>query len=391
MEIKSSKYDYLIVGAGPFGATFARIATDHGKKCLVIDRREHIAGNMYTKNIQRVDVHMYGPHIFHTENERVWDFVNQFGTWMPLRFCPRVRYGDRTFSFPINLLTLHQLWGVNTPEEARQKLESVRVPCEHPKNAEQFLLAQVGPEIYEIFFKGYTQKQWFMHPKDLPASIVARIPIRLTYNDAYFRDRYQAIPRGGYTGVVDRMLDGIDVELGVDFATVKNKWKNYANHLIYTGPIDQYFDYQFGRLEYRSIRFEMEIHQGDYQGHSVINYPAADIPYTRIVEHKHFVDQGPKHIGNDKKNPTVITKDFPIAPDSREAQNDPYYPVRDEKNSAVYEQYRGLAKNCGDILFGGRLGEYKYYDMDQVIASAMTKAQRLVQGAEDATSISAAS
>lgn len=373
------KYDFLIVGAGPFGATFARTVTDLGKSCLVIDRRSHVAGNTFTQKIKDIDVHMYGPHLFHTNDHRIWNFVNQFGDWVQNRYSPRVRFGDRLFSFPINLLTLHQLWGVTTPAEARKRLDEVRVPNANPQNAEEWLLSQVGREIYETFFYGYTTKQWFKEPKDLPVSIVARVPIRLTYDDSYFRDQYQALPVLGYTQVFENMLDGVDVELGVDFYDWKDSWRSKANRLVFTGPIDQFFDYEFGRLDYRSIRFEREALRGDFQGHAVINYPSVDVPFTRITEHKHFIPSGPKHIEKASDSWTVITRDFPIPPDSAEILSDPHYPIRDEKNSKRLEMYQAVAQRSNDILFGGRLGEYRYYDMDQVIASALVKARRAVE------------
>ncbi|MEE2639648.1 MAG: UDP-galactopyranose mutase [Planctomycetota bacterium] len=372
------KYDFLIVGAGPFGATFARTVTDAGKRCLVIDRREHLAGNTFTEKIEGIDVHIYGPHMFHTDSEQIWNFVNSFGKWNTFRYTPRVRYGDRMFSFPINLLTLHQLWGVSTPEEARQKLNEVRIPCDHPANAEQWLLSQVGREIYEIFFRGYTTKQWFKDPSQLPAAIVARLPIRLTYNDGYFRDQFQAIPRDGYTSIFSNMLDGIDVEIGTDFYPLMDSWPRIAKQLVFTGPIDQFFGYEFGQLEYRANRFEMEVLEGDFQGHPVINYPALDVEFTRITEHKHFADAGPKHIKEAKISKTVITRDIPIPPGSEEILKDPHYPIRDARNSRMFEKYQQLSKSHPRVLFGGRLGEYRYYDMDQVIGSAIAKANRVL-------------
>lgn len=375
-------HDFLIVGVGPFGASFARTATDLGKTCLVIDRRDHMAGNTYTKSIEGVDVHMYGAHIFHTDNEQIWNFVNRFGDWKPFHNNPRVRVGDKMYSFPINLMTLHQLWGVTTPAEARQKLAEVRVPCDNPQNAEQWLLSQVGQEIYELFFRGYTKKQWFKEPRELPASIVTRLPFRLTYNDAYFATKYQAIPRQGYTHVFEQMLDGIKVELGVEFRSLRDKWKTLARQLVFTGPIDQYYDLEFGRLEYRSLRFEFETYEGDFQGHAVVNYPAENVEYLRIIEHKHFYDAGPKHIREATGEKTVITRDIPLPPDHRETIDDPQYPIRDERNTATYNCYAKIAEQSGDVLFGGRLGEYRYYDIDQAIASAIMKARRRILGAE---------
>lgn len=370
------KYDYLIVGAGAFGATFARTATDLGKRCLLVDRREHIAGNTYSKKIEGIDVHMYGAHIFHTDNEKIWEFVNRFGQWHAFQNNPRVRVGNKIYSFPINLMTFHQLWGVTTPAEAREKIQEVRIPNDNPKNAEEWLLAQVGEEIYETFFRGYTKKQWFKEPRELPASIVTRLPVRLTYNDSYFATKYQAIPRDGYTDVFEKMLEGIDVDLGVDFYAMRDSWKSKAKHLVFTGPIDQYHEYQFGKLEYRSLRFDFEIHDGDYQGHAVVNYPEESVEHLRIIEHKHFTDFGPKHIKAERPTKTVITKDVPLAPEHHQVIDDPQYPIRDERNSSLYDQYAAAAKNDPSVMFGGRLGEYRYYDIDQAMGSAMMKARR---------------
>jgi UDP-galactopyranose mutase len=368
------RYDYLIVGAGPFGAAFARAATDRGHKCLVIDRREQVAGNAFSRCIEGINVHMYGAHIFHTGNDTIWNFVQRFGRWQPFHLSPRARIGDRMYSFPINLLTLHQLWGVCTPEEARRKLAEVQIPSNNPQNAEQWLLSQVGQEIYELFFRGYTKKQWFKEPRELPASIVQRLPIRLTYNDNYFDVRYQAIPVGGYTRIFQNMLDGIPVELETDFFRLD--WRRYARRLVYTGPIDRFFRYEAGRLEYRSLRFETKIVDGDFQGHAVVNYPEESVPYLRSVEHKHFEEPGPKHLGNRRSAKSVVTFDYPIHPSAQDPAEDPQYPVRDEANSLRYSKYAELARQCSDMLFGGRLGEYRYYDMDQAIASALAKARR---------------
>ena len=382
MRILADKYDYLIVGAGPFGAAFARTAVDLGKTCLVVDRRHHLAGNTYTKNIEGIDVHMYGAHIFHTDNEDIWEFVSNFASWKPFKNNPRVRVGDRVFSFPVNLMTLHQLWGVSTPAEARARLEQERVPCGNPDNAEQWLLSQVGRELYELFFYGYTKKQWFKEPRDLPPAIVSRLPFRLTYNDSYFHTQHQAIPVGGYTGLFQRMLDGIPVELGVDFFGLADRWRKYARTLVFTGPIDRFFDYSCGRLEYRSLRFEFETHLGDFQGHAVFNYPDESVPYLRTIEHKHFVSAGPKHIGQRAEGKTIVSYDYPLAPEDSANIEDPQYPIRDERNTDVYNRYATRAKLTPDIMFGGRLGEYRYYDIDQALGSAIAKARRDVSASD---------
>jgi UDP-galactopyranose mutase len=369
------KYDYLIVGAGPFGAAFARTASDAGQSCLVIDRRSHLAGNTYTQEIAGVLVHMYGAHIFHTDNEAIWRFVNQFGRWQPFHNSPRIRVGDRIFSFPINLLTLHQLWGIATPDEARARLDQERVPCDHPQNAEEWLLSQVGRQLYELFFLGYTKKHWSRHPRDLPASIVQRLPIRLTYNDNYFDTKYQAIPVDGYTGVFARMLDGIPVELETDFFALD--WRRFARHLVFTGRIDQFFGFEFGRLEYRSLRFDFQVFDRDFQGHAVFNYPDESVPYLRTIEHKYFLDSGPKHLGPRASSQSVVTFDCPLPPECEATISDPQYPVRDEANLARLKEYQVAARKCPQVIFGGRLGEYRYYDIDQAIASAIQKASRL--------------
>jgi UDP-galactopyranose mutase len=365
------KYDYLIVGAGLWGATFARMATDAGKRCLVIDKREHIAGNCYTKEMEGIQVHVYGPHIFHTDNEEIWSFVNRFAKFNHFTCRPKVRYGDRLYSFPINLFTLHQLWGVTTPEEAEERLRRERVPVERPANMKEWILSQVGEEIYRIFFEGYTRKQWGRDPSELPASIAKRLPIRLTHNDNYFEDRYQGVPIGGYTQMVEAMLDGIDVELGVDFLASAASWPDaVAKRTVYTGPIDRLFKYQLGRLEYRSLTFEHQVHMGDYQGVHGVNYPEPLYPFTRITEHKHFEFQ--------QTEKTVITLEYPA---QYEETGEPYYPVNNEENNARARQYRELAEANG-FLVGGRLGQYQYLDMHQAIGSAMVAAKRELGPAE---------
>ena len=359
-------FDYLIVGSGMFGAVFARRAAEAGQRVRLLDKRDHIAGNCYSEKIAGVEVHRYGPHIFHTDNERVWEFVNRFADFNHYRHHGRVRHGGRTLSFPINLLTLSQLWGVNTPAEAEQKLAEVRVPCENPKNLREWILSQVGEELYETFVRGYTTKQWGRDPAELPPSIIRRIPIRQTFDDRYFSDKFQGIPIGGYTRMFENMLDhhAIDVVLGVDYFEYADELEASAAKVVYTGKIDEYFDYRFGELEYRSLRFENEVLSGDFQGAAIVNYTEAAVPYTRITEHKHFEFQ--------QSAQTVITREYP---DQCDRTKVPYYPIRDAANSALYEQYRAAAQHIGLIL-GGRLATYQYYDMHQVVAQALTLADK---------------
>lgn len=374
----SSKYDFLIVGAGFFGATFARKATDAGKKCLVIDKSHHIAGAAFDKKWDNgIIVGEYGAHIFHTASEEVWQFITQFSTFHNFINKPKVLSGNKVYSFPINMMTLHQLWGVVTPAEAFQKLQEVRIPCDRPRNFEEWALDRVGQELYELFFYGYTKKQWMKEPSELPASIIQRLPIRLTYEENYFTTKYQGLPDNGYTQVVENMLDGIDTNLGVDFFTIKNKWREYAKHLVYSGPVDQLYDFSCGKLEYNTLRFEHKVYQGDFQGNAVFNYADSNVPHIRTIENKHFYDRRTnKHY--DPKNydlsETVVSYDIPV---KYEDHPEPYYPIRDDKNSTIYDAYCEIKSNEKDVTFGGRLGEYKYLDIDQTIASAIVKAKAL--------------
>ncbi len=358
-------FDYLVVGCGMYGAVYARAMAEAGLRTLVVDKRPHIGGNCFTERVEGINVHSYGPHIFHTNNAEVWSFVNRFAKFNHYRHRTVVNFRGRLLSFPINLLTLHQLWGVSTPAEAERELAAVRVPCENPQNLEQWILAQVGQELYETFIRGYTAKQWGRDPRELPASIIRRIPIRRTYDDRYFDDAYEGIPVGGYTGLFENLLDheNIRCETGIDFFAQRNWLTAQAGTLVYTGKIDEYFDYRFGRLEYRSLRFEQEVHDGDFQGNAIVNYTAAEVPHTRITEHKHFDMR--------ESARTVITREFPDAYDETKI---PYYPIRDAANAALYERYRALAKET-NVIFGGRLGTYMYYDMHQVIAQALTAAE----------------
>ena len=372
------KYDFLIVGAGFFGSTFARKATDAGKKCLVIDKNDHVAGATYDRKWDNgIIVSEYGAHIFHTQSEDVWSFINRFSNIIPFVNKPKVVSGKNVYSFPINMMTLHQLWGVVTPAEAMQKLNEVRIPCENPRNFEEWILDRVGKQLYEMFFYGYTKKQWMKEPSELPASIIQRLPIRLTYDENYFSTKYQGMPEMGYAATIRNMLDGIKTELGTDFFAMKNNWRDYAKHLIYTGPIDKFYDYEYGCLEYNTLKFEHKIFYGDYQGNAVFNHVDLQTPYLRSIEHKHFHSSGPKHYDykNTEKPETVVSYDIPI---SFKDHPEPYYPIRDEQNSALYNRYSNLLVNSRDVTFGGRLGEYKYLDIDQTIASALTKFKAFV-------------
>ena len=372
------EFDFMIVGSGFFGATFARKATDAGKKCLVIDKNNHIAGATYDRKWDNgIIVSEYGAHIFHTQSEEVWDFINKFTTIMPFTNKPKVLSKGNVYSFPINMMTLHQLWGVINPEEAYRKLQDVRIPCENPRNFEEWALDRVGKEIYELFFYGYTKKQWMKEPRDLPSSIIQRLPIRLTYEENYFTTKYQGIPNEGYSATIKNMLDGIKTELNTDFFTIRNKWRDYAKHLVYTGPIDKFYDYEFGSLEYNTLRFEHKTIYGDYQGNAVFNHTDMSVPHIRTIEHKHFYKNAPKHyeVKPHSKEETVVSYDIPVA---FKDHPEPYYPIRDDKNSDLYNRYANLKTNHKEITFGGRLGEYKYLDIDQTIASALTKFKTFV-------------
>ncbi|RDJ35113.1 MAG: UDP-galactopyranose mutase [Crenarchaeota archaeon] len=353
------KYDYLVVGAGIYGAVFAERIKNQGKTALVIDKRPHIAGNCYTKPVENIHVHQYGPHIFHTNKKEVWDYLNKFTQFNSYRHTGKASYQGRIFSFPINLMTFQQIWGIKTPAEATQKLQDLCIPIENPKNMEEWCLSKIGPLLYEMFVKHYSIKQWKKHPKDLPASIVRRIPIRLTFNEDYYEHAlYQGIPVGGYTNMIKNMLDGVSVELGVDFNEIKSRWKDYAQKLVYCGPIDQYFDYEFGELEYRSLRWDTQVFDGDYQGCSIINYTGPNVGYTRCIEHKHFEF--------DKHEKTVVSWEHPT---SWKETKEPYYPINDEQNNQKYQSYKALKSN--DVLISGRLGKYKYLDMDDCVALAL--------------------
>lgn len=368
-------YDYLIVGAGLYGAVCARELTDAGKKVLVIDRRDHIAGNVYTEQIEGIHVHRYGAHIFHTNLPEVWDYVRRFAVFNRFTNSPVANYHGELYSLPFNMYTFNKMWGVVTPEEAAAKIEEQRKAAgiTEPENLEEQAISLVGTDIYEKLIKGYTQKQWGRPCTELPAFIIRRLPVRLTFDNNYFNALYQGIPVGGYTKMVSQMLDGIEVRTGVDFFADREGYMAQADRVIYTGPIDAYFDYTLGTLEYRSVRFETELlDKPNFQGNAAVNYTDAETPWTRIIEHKWF-EFGKDEQGNDLPK-TVISREYSS---EWKPGDEPYYPVNDEKNSALYLQYKALAEKEEKVIFGGRLGEYKYYDMDQVIAAALEKVRSL--------------
>ena len=363
-----SKYDYLVVGAGLYGAVFAREATDAGKKVLVIDKRPNIAGNVYTEDVEGIHVHKYGAHIFHTNNKEVWDYVTGFATFNRFTNSPIANYKGEIYSMPFNMYTFNKMWGVVTPEEAAAKIEEQKKEVTgEPQNLEEQAISLVGRDIYEKLVKGYTEKQWGRDCKELPAFIIKRLPVRLTYDNNYFNALYQGIPMGGYTRMVANMLDGIEVELNVDYFDKKDEYDAMADKIVYTGAIDKYFDYKLGTLEYRSVRFENELLDiPSFQGNAAVNYTDRETPWTRIIEHKWF-EFGKDDEGNDLPK-TVISREYSS---EWKLGDEPYYPVNDAKNGALYAEYKKLAEKEDKIIFGGRLGEYKYYDMDQVIAAAL--------------------
>lgn len=355
-------YDYLIVGAGLFGAVCACELTKKGKRVLVIEKRAHIAGNAYTEDVDGIQVHKYGAHIFHTNDRQVWDYVNSHVDFNRFTNSPLACYQDRLYNLPFNMNTFYQLWGTRTPAEAAVKIDEqcAEMDGRLPQNLEEQAISLVGRDIYEMLIKGYTEKQWGRKATELPAFIIRRLPVRMSYDNNYFSDRYQGIPIGGYTRMVESMLNGIEVRLGVDFLAEKNNYQSLAKKIIYTGPVDEYFDYCFGALEYRSLRFEDEVLPiSNHQGNAVVNYTEQAIPYTRIIEHKHFDPVDTEH--------TIITREYPA---NWSPGDEPYYPINDEKNMGLYLRYKELAEN-EKVIFGGRLAEYKYYDMHQVVRSAL--------------------
>jgi UDP-galactopyranose mutase len=362
------KYDYLIVGAGLFGAVFAHEMTKKNKKCLVIDKRNHLGGNVFCENIEGINVHKYGAHIFHTNDKKIWDYVNSFVEFNRYTNAPLANYKGDLFNLPFNMNTFYQLWKVKTPEEAKAKIaeQISEFKIKKPKNLEEQALSLVGRDIYEKFIKGYTEKQWGRKATELPAFIIKRIPIRFNFDNNYFNDKYQGIPIGGYNKLINALLKGIETKTNIDFFKEKESLEKIANKIVFTGKIDEYFDYKYGKLEYRSLQFEQQVLETpNYQGNAVVNYTEVEIPFTRVIEHKHF------EFGTQEK--TIITKEFPK---EWEKGDEPYYPVNDDKNSELYLKYKQITSNIDNVIFGGRLAEYKYYDMHQVIASALTKVKQ---------------
>ncbi len=355
-------YDFLIVGSGLFGAVFAHEAMRRGKSCLVLEKRSHIGGNIYCKDCEGITVHHYGAHIFHTNDKMVWEYVNQFAEFNRYTNSPVANFNGEMYNMPFNMNTFNKMWGVRTPAEAKAKIEEQRAVIKgEPRNLEEQAISLVGTDIYNKLVKGYTEKQWGRSCAELPAFIIKRLPVRFTYDNNYFNDRYQGIPEGGYNQIIEKLLDGADIRLNTDFLKDREQWESLADKIVYTGMIDAYYSYRFGKLEYRSLRFETELlDEENYQGVAVVNYTDRETPFTRIIEHKHF------EFGTQPK--TVITREYPV--DWQEGM-EPYYPVNDDRNSALYQKYADLAAKEEKVLFGGRLGRYCYYDMDKVIAAAL--------------------
>lgn len=357
------KYDYLIVGAGLFGSIFTYEANNRGKKCLVIDKREHIGGNIYCEDVEGINVHKYGAHIFHTSNEEVWKYVNKFAEFNNYINSPVAVYKGELYNMPFNMNTFNKLWGVITPKQAKEKIQEQidELNIGEPTNLEEQALSLVGSDVYGKLVKGYTEKQWGRSATELPAFIIKRLPLRFTYDNNYFNDKYQGIPVGGYTKIIEKMLEGIEIKLGTDYFKEFKKYNEIADKIVFTGMIDEFFDYKLGVLEYRSLRFEHEkIDCDNYQGNAVVNYTEKEVPYTRIIEHKHF------EFG--KQPNTVITREYPH---NWEKGDEPYYPINNERNDKLFADYKELAKTKPNVIFGGRLGNYKYYDMDKVIEAAL--------------------
>ncbi len=361
------EYDYLIVGAGLYGAVFAYQATQNGKKCLVVDRRPHIGGNLYCENIAGINVHQYGPHIFHTSDEEVWNFVNSIVSFNKFINEPLANYKGKLYNLPFNMNTFRQLWGITDPNDAKIKIEEQRAEYAkiQPRNLEEQALKLVGRDIYEILIKGYTEKQWGRKTTELPSFIIKRLPLRFTYNNNYFNDRYQGIPQGGYNKLIFKLLKGCEIQLNIDYNKQHTELDSLAQTVVYTGMLDEYFDYCYGELEYRSLKFEHQLLDTEnYQGNAVINYTEKDVPFTRIIEHKHF------EYGTQPQ--TIITREYPIAWNRKE---EAYYPINDTHNNALYLKYRALASQKNNFIFGGRLAEYTYYDMDKIVRAALDKAK----------------
>lgn len=376
MALSTQKYDFLIVGAGLFGCMFAHLATQRGKKSLVIDKRPHLGGNLYCEHLEGIHVHRYGAHIFHTNSKRVWDFVNSIVEFNRYTNSPVANYKGQLYNLPFNMNTFYQMWGVTTPAEAQAKLDEQRAEAvakmkaegvDEPRNLEEQALVLIGRDIYERLIKGYTEKQWGRKCTELPAFIIKRLPVRLVFDNNYFNDRYQGIPIGGYNKLIDGLLDGVETQVNTDFFDDRDKWKGVADKIVYTGKIDEYFNYALGKLEYRTVRFETEVlNTTNYQGNAVVNYTEAEVPYTRIIEHKHFETIGPDV---DKNPKTVISREYST---EWSPGMEPYYPVNDSRNSELYARYKALADKEENVIFGGRLAEYKYYDMAPIVDKVLS-------------------
>lgn len=376
MALSTQKYDFLIVGAGLFGCMFAHLATQRGKKCLVIDKRPHLGGNLYCEHLEGIHVHRYGAHIFHTNSKRVWDFVNSIVEFNRYTNSPVANYKGQLYNLPFNMNTFYQMWGVTTPAEAQAKLDEQRAEAvakmkaegiDEPRNLEEQALVLIGRDIYERLIKGYTEKQWGRKCTELPAFIIKRLPVRLVFDNNYFNNTYQGIPIGGYNKLIDGLLDGVETQVNTDFFDDRDKWKGVADKIVYTGKIDEYFDYALGKLEYRTVRFETEVlNTANYQGNAVVNYTEAEVPYTRIIEHKHFETFGPDV---DKNPKTVISREYST---EWTPGMEPYYPVNDSRNSELYTRYKALADKEENVIFGGRLAEYKYYDMAPIVDTVLS-------------------
>ena len=374
--LSTQKYDFLIVGAGLFGCMFAHLATQRGKKCLVIDKRPHLGGNLYCEHLEGIHVHRYGAHIFHTNSKRVWDFVNSIVEFNRYTNSPVANYKGQLYNLPFNMNTFYQMWGVTTPAEAQAKLDEQRAEAvakmkaegiDEPRNLEEQALVLIGRDIYERLIKGYTEKQWGRKCTELPAFIIKRLPVRLVFDNNYFNNTYQGIPIGGYNKLIDGLLDGVETQVSTDFFDDRDKWKGVADKIVYTGKIDEYFEYALGKLEYRTVRFETEVlNTANYQANAVVNYTDAEVPYTRIIEHKHFETFGPDV---DKNPKTVISREYST---EWEPGMESYYPVNDSRNSELYARYKALADKEENVIFGGRLAEYKYYDMAPIVDKVLS-------------------
>ena len=359
------KYDYLIVGSGLFGSVFAHEVTKMGKKCLILEKRNHVGGNVYCEKIEDINVHKYGAHIFHTNDKYIWDYVNKFVEFNRYTNSPVAKFDDKVYNLPFNMNTFYQLWGVTTPFEANEIINhQIKMSgITNPENLEEQAISLVGTDVYEKLIKGYTEKQWGRNAKELPAFIIKRLPVRFTFDNNYFNDKYQGIPIGGYNLLIDGLLKGVEVKCDINYFENKEHWNSLAQKVVFTGKIDEFYDYKFGSLEYRSLKFDTKLLEiENYQGNAVVNYTNAEIPYTRIIEHKHF------EFGN--QNKTVITYEYP---DEWSLGKESYYPINDQKNNSIYQKYKELTKEDNHVIFGGRLAEYKYYDMHQIIGSALNK------------------